>query len=525
MHGLLSSSGWRRGLRPAALAALAWLALGAAEARGDEPTPAGPLTQAAAAEELEEARAALAGEPAPGETAPEYEVTLELRDLALALPYLRGAARQEALALLARPPDCTQNPCPLYGDGNSAQKPFNIGWSPADTANRDVLESAHFRIHYVTTGPDAPSAQVLSRIEDLAERAFDVENAQLGWPEAKSDNGIGGDDRVDIYLADLCVQPNQCFFGFAAPDPEVPGCNAPTYRCAAYMVLDNDYVGFPHRMKALKATLAHEYNHILQFRIDAAMDRWVFESTATWIEEHVFPAADDWVGTFLSFWARTSRQPITTAASGDPRQYGTAVWNHWLTRRFSPDVVLDSWLASRKTRPKHFGVNAYQRAIRRNDGLGFAQEFVRFAAATAEWRARGSGFPDRNKPGFVDVKRFGILRPGERSRLKLNHTAYVLQRVRPHGARRLRLVVKAPKGTRSGIALVGRRGKPKTAKVVREVRYLQKGGTGAVTLGNVRRYKRITAVIVNADGRLRSKGFARAYAHNGRHYVVELRRR
>jgi len=513
VYGVIRTSRRGRGLGAAVLALLALLAVGAPGARADEPLPGEPLTPAAAAEELDEARAALAGE------APELDVTMELRDLALALPYLRGSERREALALLARPPTCDPSPCPVHKDGG----PGLVRWSVADTANRDDDATDHFRIHWVTTGPHAATPAFVAQLKVLAEHAYDVENTALGWPEAKPDNGIGKDDKIDIYLADLCDPGVRCLFGYAAPDPSVPGCSAPTFRCAAYMVLDNDYAEFQGPDEALQATLAHEYNHVLQFAIDQAMDQWVFESTATWIEDHVFPDANDWVRTYVPTWARTSRRPITHA--GNSRQYGSAVWNHWLASRFDPDVILDTWLGARKTRPKHFGVKAYQRAVRRAGGVGFEREFVHFAAATAEWRAPSSPFPDRDEPKFIDVRRLGTLRPGRRETFKLNHTAYALKRIKPQGARRLRLVVRAPKGTRSGIALVGRRGRPRTGEVVREVRYLQRGGKGRVTLRSARRFRRITAVVVNADGRLRSKGFRRSYAHDRREYTVALRGR
>ncbi len=532
MHSSLRISGWSPGLGPVAIAALAlWLALGAGSARAQGPAaletspPPVPLSQAAAEAQLEEARAAFAPAPAGAEPAPVRDVTAELRDLSLALPYLRGAKRRQARALLARPPNCAlMAGCPQFGDGNGPNEPFGAGWSPADTLTRQHEDLDHFRIHWVESGPHAPSAQLLDWVRDFAEHAYDVQNGQLGWPTAKSDQGIGGNNLVDIYLADICADDfNPCVFGYAASEPSVPGCAPPTYRCAAYLVLDNDYAEFDRPMKALKATLAHEYNHILQFRIDVAMDRWVFESTATWMEEQVFPRADDWVRTYLPAWARTSRQAITN--DNGRRQYGSAVWNHWLTRRFGADAVLNTWWSARKTRPKHFGVGAYELGINQAGGRGFGLEFTRFAAATAEWRAGKGRFPDRRDASFVDVRRFGALRSGGRSRFRLNHTAYILKRVRPGNADRLRLRVRAPAGTRSGIALIGRRGGARQGKVISAVKYLNKGGTGVVTLRGARRFRRITAVIVNADGRMRRNQFGWRYAHDRKQYVAKLRAR
>ena len=94
------------------------------------------------------------------------------------------------------------------------------------------------------------------------------------------------------------------------------------------------------------------------------------------------------------------------------RVYGSAVWNHWLDvgAGYGPDVILDSWQKSRQSDPKDFGIGAYDLGIKENGGPGFAKEFGRFTAATAEWRAPEFGFPDREE--YPDVKRKGKLRRG-----------------------------------------------------------------------------------------------------------------
>jgi len=485
------------------------------------PAETEPLSAAEAAQELREAEEILEG-ARPHQS---RELTTELRDVALALPYMRPAQRRRARALLARPPSSCAG-CEDLNDATPGDEPFGSGWSPSETKHRQAEEGERFVVHWVDGDPDGrhtSTAQFAQRVAELLERSADVQHGQLGWPPPLSDGVRGGDGRVDVYLANLCDRKSRsrpCIFGFTATETQDPSCRAPGYRCAGYMVLDNDFSEFKRPLRALQATIAHEYNHLLQFALDAAQETWMFESTATWVEEHVFPEADDWLRSYVGFWARGSRQSLTDVSAGRGlRVYGSAVWNHWLTARYGAETVLRAWQSSRKTKPRHWAAGAYDAAIRARGGRGFGAELVRFAAATSEWRA--GDLPDRSS--FPDVRRSGRIVAGGRGlRLRLNNASYALLRPVAKGARRLTLRVRAPRRTRSGIALVGRAGRPLSGTVVQAVRYLPRGGTATVSLG-ARRLRRVTAVVVNADARVRGAPPApRLYLRDSQRYRVRL---
>jgi hypothetical protein len=350
-----------------------------------------------------------------------------------------------------------------------------------------------------------------------AETSWDVQNDDLGWPTPKSDGSRGNNGPgcspggTDIYLADLASPQTGVLYGYAAPDPGQSNCNTPPFKCSAYLVLDNDYAEEGYEYEGdpeipLSVTTAHEYNHILQFVLDANQDDWMFESTAVWAEEKTFETYDDWILAFMDRWARDADVPITKPTSR--RIYGTAVWNHWLElgANYGPDLILDAWKASRKTTPKDFAVEAYERAINQNDGSGFSQEFGRFTAATAEWNLPTGDFPPDDQGELPVVKRDGRLRRGNRKRFQLDHTAFRLLRVKPGRRNRVRLKVKAPQGVRAAIALVGLNGGATTGTAVTKRDYANGGGKLTVRLGGVGRFERITAVVANADGRIASFG-------------------
>src|SRR3954452_10932225 len=221
------------------------------------------------------------------------ELTPALVDLATRRLALDRDNRKTADRILARPTDGAGDP---QGDG------FTV-------AEATPVCTAHFCVHYVTTTADAPplaDANPANGKPDFVEQeasvfeneVFPCENGNaalgcaqaastgLGWPQAPSDataTNNGGDARFDVYLKDIGAQG---IFGYAAPDPQPNGDSL-----FSYLVMDNDFsqaeFGYPDPMVPLRVTAAHEYNHVLQFGIDAFEDTWMFESTATLFEEKV----------------------------------------------------------------------------------------------------------------------------------------------------------------------------------------------------------------------------------------------
>ena len=503
----------------AALAtALAGLLLASAPAVAQQP-PSEP-TPAQAAEALDDAEAAL--EPDAG--SPPLEPTVALNQLAASLPALEGAERRRANELLARPTDANDR----YGDGYPAAAPVASAASP------------HFCVFWVDDAgyEDAPDLTDADGIADgdgvpdyveamiaIAEHSYSVEvtPGPLGWSAPKRDRGGCGADPgalADVYLKQL---GRQGLFGYESPDPG-QGRKRSQY---GYLVLDNDYAPdeyghFSDPLAPAKVTFAHEFNHLLQQAYDSFQDIWMFESTAVWVEERVYPEVNDYVN-FVSRFASAPGTPITDVrAANGLKIYGTGVWSHWLDRGaggYGDDVILRAWEVSDLVDPPDLATAAYDRAIRDQRGGGFSLEFVRFAAATAEWRAGAGNFPD--SASYPDMRRRGSLSAGRRARFELDHTAYRLFHVKPSGSLRLRLEVDP--GVRAGLALVTRRGAEVGGTVTRRIRYLDNGGTASVSLRRASRYDRITAVVVNADGRVRgSLGSDWAYARDNREFDLRL---
>ena len=374
--------------------------------------------------------------------------------------------------------------------------------SPACTPN--------FCIHWVAEGIDAPKLldangiadgdgipDFVERVQRVAEHVHTIENGKLGWREPKSDRRKGGSKgKTDVYLKQL----GGSLFGYAAPDRGQAGEGKKLpRRLYGYLVLDNDYNRheFPGTKPSedLAVTFAHEYAHILQFGYDAYQDAWFAESSAVWMEDQVYDGINDYLR-YVRRWVKLFATPLT---ANSVREYGSSVWNEWLTHRYGDAVVRKTWAGAIDAKPGGFSVSSYERAIRASGGIDFSRDFALFARDLAEWRT-GTAFSEGR--AYPDVSRQGNLpQEGRSIDRALNHTTFQLLRVHPRGGRAVIVKAQAPQGVAAAVALVGRIGSERQGRVISRFRFRKNGGRMAVRLPRPGRFNRLTAVLVNADTR------------------------
>ena len=261
--------------------------------------------------------------------------------------------------------------------------------------------------------------------------------------------------------------------------------------------MDDDYAeyGYDDPADPLKVTAAHEYNHVVQYAYDVLQDKWMFESTATWMEEKVFPEVDDY-HQYVVPWAQLSAMPITRFDRQDgDKVYGSAVFNRWLDDEYDESIVRRAWELS--INQGSFAPGAYDKAIREYHGPGFSYELASFAASTAEWKVPGGRRPRgaRSSRTSSAARRdaAGGQLGGER-------------RARPHGLRAVRCRAderaEAPAGGHAARGHRGRRdaGRPQGRHDLEDHRGRDpQGGKATVVLNDPGSYERITAVVVNGS--------------------------
>ena len=231
------------------------------------------------------------------ETPDPHDATMILRDLRIRKDALSGSELRQANSLFARPND-------NHNDGPGAVK-----WTNAARATATLYCSTNVCIHWVTISNDAPPLDDVAPADGVPdwvattdaalEHVWTEEVTNRGYRAPESDatsNDNGSDGKLDIYLADL--RPDGLFGYTTSDDPKSP----PPYDVSAYMVLDNDYVGYGYSdpTAPLDVTAAHEFFHAVQFAYDAYEDRWMMEATAVWMEDEVYDNINDNYG-YLSY--------------------------------------------------------------------------------------------------------------------------------------------------------------------------------------------------------------------------------
>ena len=213
-------------------------------------------------------------------------------------------------------------------------------------------------------------------------------------------------------------------------------------------------------------TLAHEYNHILQFGYDAYQDPWFAESTAVWMEDQVYNDINDYLR-YVRRWVKLCETPLT---ANSIKEYGSAVWNEWLARRYGRAFIRKAWAGAIHARPGGFSVAAYERRSAAAGGSDFSRDFARFAAAVAEWHT-GRGFREsRPLPGRAAPGRAAARRPAADPAAEPHHLP-VPAGAAPAGGAAVVVDAVAPRGNAAGLALVGRIGSERHGRVVTRLDY------------------------------------------------------
>ncbi len=242
----------------------------------------------------------------------------------------------------------------------AAGPPGQFGGRPI-LPGEETHGTGHFLIHYTRTGQqaispaDADGSGVPDYVELVAEtleHVWDVEVGAMGWPTPPGDRGEGGDTRLDVYLDEILADGYAGYVdtegGFLGDNPQTP--ERERRAAYAYLVLDDDFIEVDVETgetptELMQATVAHEFNHILQAGIDDQdLHAWLYEATATWMEDEVYDDVNDGVFYLDSVFKNPDICLVAEVARGDDLHwYGTWLLVRMLSERYGPGVVLSIW--------------------------------------------------------------------------------------------------------------------------------------------------------------------------------------
>jgi hypothetical protein len=211
----------------------------------------------------------------------------------------------------------------------------------------DYIDTAHFRIHYNTSGTHRilgwPDTTYRDAIATAAELSWTEEITNLGLRQPPSDGGDpdggGGSSHYDIYVQALTGVYGYCQGSYTVP-------STPQNDCTSYVVIDNDYAGFgyPDPQDPMKVTVAHEFCHACQNAHDYSEDVWYKECTSVWAEEYVYDEIDDYIQ-YLPFIFNSLYQALDYEDATGMRIYASVIWNLYLSEKFGNQIIPQIWTA------------------------------------------------------------------------------------------------------------------------------------------------------------------------------------
>lgn len=260
-------------------------------------------------------------EAGPTAQSPAGDLTMTLRDLFLARPFLTDDDRLAANRILSR-------------DTASA----TVETSAARLAPT-VNCSTHFCLHYGSTTTSTWASTTLRTLEHV----WGTEVTYMGRAPLP-DGGVPSDpdnpdDRVDVFLTNLAPQG---VYGYCVGDDSPAQSQVP-----AYCVLDDNYARTEYNaapLDSLRVTAAHEFFHTIQFSMDLSEDLWFMEGTAVWMEDFVYDDINDNYQYLSTSPIRHPRTSLDSSSSTFP--YGSFIFFTYASERQDPTLVKQFWEAA-----------------------------------------------------------------------------------------------------------------------------------------------------------------------------------
>ncbi len=202
----------------------------------------------------------------------------------------------------------------LSPEVKSALSVYPMQGRPTLSGPELTYDTAHFQIHYTTSGADAiapanddngnGTPDCIEAIGTAFENVWNAEINTLGWLQPPSDQSSDGDPDVDVYIYDIGFSGGFASFESSTGDNE----NSPTVieRFAGYgwIAFTNGWTIWGSCTESSFMPLAaHEFNHLVQFGYNYWGAGWFMEATANWMQGEVFEVlgADWWASPYVYF--------------------------------------------------------------------------------------------------------------------------------------------------------------------------------------------------------------------------------
>jgi hypothetical protein len=228
------------------------------------------------------------------------------------------------------------------------------------TEQVQLSSGGHFRIHYTTSGTDAPNINLINqytglgltsvgnwitRVADSFEYAYSYYHGSAGAGYQPPPNFPG--TPYDVYVQSLA---SQGAYGFTQSGQALALPGYP-YAFTSYIEIDKDFTnsiftpGVYDPLQSLQVTSAHEFHHAVQYGYNYYFDIWYAEATSTWFENELYPAVKE-LYAYLPGWLTNSTSQLDLSQANfnfNSQAYGRWLLNRYLAEAHGASVVRSIW--------------------------------------------------------------------------------------------------------------------------------------------------------------------------------------
>lgn len=205
----------------------------------------------------------------------------------------------------------------------------------------EVYTTPHFVIYYTLQGSDQVPSQdtddngVPDYVENVGrafERSWEVIIETQGWTPPPLETNA---QQYPVYLLNFLYYGVTCADRVIGDNPNSVN-RVERYAALSHIALENDYIGFQGvASDLLQVSAAHEFLHAVQFGYDASEDpfdaAWLYEGTATWVEDEVFDEINDNWRYLKTFFETPDLCLSYYSSSLNTRIYGTWIFFRYLS--------------------------------------------------------------------------------------------------------------------------------------------------------------------------------------------------
>ncbi|MGE5402010.1 MAG: MXAN_6640 family putative metalloprotease [Ignavibacteriales bacterium] len=263
-----------------------------------------------------------------------------------------------------------------------------------------VSPSGHFRIHFNTKGDSIPRYDSrLSLRENVLQVAMALDSSYnyevnlLHFLPPPSDNGVGGDNLYDVYIADINS------YGYTQPGTSLDQAGLTS---TSYIVIDDNFSDADQvstfGLNGMYVTAAHELNHAIQLGSYNALlnnnELFFYEATSTAMEELVFDTVNDYYYYLRDYFNNPDR-PFYDYNSN--QIYSIGIWMLFQHYRFGPDIIRREWEFFHQNpalKAMNMGLTEQNSSFKRAlNEFGLWTYFTGFRKKTGEYFKEGANYP------------------------------------------------------------------------------------------------------------------------------------